>query len=98
MDSPVPCLVLHRAWAGAVCGHPLYLSWCYTELGQGRCILVMIIEEVGGLELGVLGFGLIHIGFRVSGCLWTWPQHACFSFIFWIACPHLDTSCVAFSG
>ena len=29
----------------------------------------MIIEEVGGLELGVLGFGLIHIGFRVSGCL-----------------------------
>ena len=69
VDSPVPCLVLHRAWAGAVCGHHLYLSWCYTELGQGRCILVMIIEEVGGLELGVLGFGLIHIGFRVSGCL-----------------------------
>ena len=67
--TSVPCLVLHRAWAGAVCGHPLYLSWCYTELGQGRCILVMIIEEVGGLELGVLGFGLIHIGFRVSGCL-----------------------------
>ena len=27
----------------------------------------MIIEEVGGLVLGVLGFGFI--GFRVSGCL-----------------------------
>ena len=53
----------------------------------------MIIEEVDGL---VLGSGVRVYTYRFQGVrLSEHSQHACFSFNFWLACPHLYTLYVA---
>ena len=58
-------VVLHRARAGRLITiTPLSLSWCYTELGQGRAAGLGDDHRRGGrfMTLRVLGFG-----FRVQG-------------------------------